>query len=57
MAPCPGTIYVELEGTIVSGGSYGHAGKFSQQLTSSRYLAASLTGPADCPFLDPVYPF
>lgn len=56
-SPCPATIYVELEGTIASGGSYGHAGKFSQQLTIKRYLAASLTGPDDCPFLDPVYPF
>jgi hypothetical protein len=55
-APCPGTIYVELLGTIVSGGSYGHMGKFSSQLTVGRYLAASLTGPADCPFLPPVYP-
>jgi hypothetical protein len=55
-APCPGTIYVELAGTIVSGGSYGHMGKFSSQLTVGRYLAASLIGPADCPFLPPVYP-
>jgi hypothetical protein len=56
MAPCPGTIYVELLGTISADGQYGHLGKFSQQLTVIRYLAASLTGPADCPFLPPVYP-
>lgn len=55
-APCPGTIYVELAGTIVSGGSYGHMGKFTSQLTVGRFLAASLTGPDDCPFLTSVYP-
>ncbi len=55
-APCPGTIYVELVGTIVSGASYGHMGKYSSQLTIGSYVAASLTGPADCPFLPPVYP-
>jgi len=55
-APCPGTIYVELAGTIASGGKYGHMSKFSSQLTVGRYLVASKTGPADCPFLAPVYP-
>jgi hypothetical protein len=56
--PCSATFYyAELEGTIASGGGYGHAGKFSQQLTINRYLAASPTGPDDCPFLEPVYPF
>lgn len=55
-APCPGTIYVELAGTIASGGKYGHMSRFSSQLTVSRYLLASKTGTADCPFLAPVYP-
>jgi hypothetical protein len=53
---CPSTIYVELEGTIASGGGYGRGGKFPQQLTIRRYLNASQTDPADCPFLAPVYP-
>ncbi len=56
MAPCPGTIYVEFLGTISPEGHYGHLNKYSQQVNVSRYLAASLTGPADCPFLPPVYP-
>jgi len=56
MAPCPGKIWVELEGTIVSGGTYGHMGKYSQQLNIRRYIAASLTEPVSCPFLSPVYP-
>lgn len=55
-APCPGTIYVELVGNIVSGGKYGHMNKYASQLTVSRYLVASKTGLADCPFLEPVYP-
>jgi hypothetical protein len=55
-APCPGRYYVELTGTIFPNGSYGHMGKFSQQLMIGAYLAASLTEPAACPFLPPVYP-
>lgn len=55
-APCPGTYYVEITGTISPEGRYGHLNKFSQQLSIGAYLAASLTGPPDCPFLPPVYP-
>jgi hypothetical protein len=55
-APCPGTIYVELAGSIVSGGTYGNMGRYSSQLTVGRYLAASKTGPAACPYLKLVFP-
>jgi hypothetical protein len=54
---CPNIIYVELEGTIVSGGGYGHMNKWPQQLNIRRYLEASKTSPIDCPYLTPVYPF
>jgi len=56
MAPCPGTIYVELTGTVSPYGQYGQLNKYSQQIRVNEYLAASLTGPPDCPFLPPVYP-
>jgi hypothetical protein len=56
MAPCPGTIYVELIGTVSSCSQCGHMGRFRQELRVGAFLAASLTGPAECPFLAPVYP-